>query len=174
MPAPTSKPLPGAAAVSSPLIGNPGATFDPSAVLARALEVEAAAARGAAQPLLRGKNVGLMAASDRTPEAALFRRAATELGARVARIGASLSDASPPADLTHTARLLGRLYDAVECQGLSSALVHRIGAEAGIPVFEAAASDTHPSATLASRLPASAPEDARRFVLQALLLQALG
>ena len=73
--------------------------------------------------------------------------------------------------MLQTARMLGRLYDAVECQGMAADLVHRLGADAGVPVYDAIASQRHPTAKLDGLLGGDSPAlDKRRFVLQAVLL----
>jgi ornithine carbamoyltransferase len=149
---------------------------DTGALLARACELQHAARAGAAPRALRGKNIGVLcAAADDDGDAALFERAASAQGAQVARVHASLSELSSPQEVLHTARLLGRLYDAVDCVGMTPDLVRRIGAEAGVPVFERIASPRHPTARLAAQLDGDASDDARRcLVIQAVLLSALG
>jgi ornithine carbamoyltransferase len=70
--------------------------------------------------------------------------------------------------------MLGRLYEAVECQGLEPALVQQIGQHAGIPVFDGAAMRGHPAEQLAELLGDKTPlADNRCFLLQALLLDAI-
>jgi len=122
------------------------------------------------QTPLRGKNLGLLSEAD-DGDAALFRQAATELGAHVAQIRPSLSGLSTPQEVQHTARMLGRLYDAVECQGMAAALVQQVGVAAGVPVYDGIAGQAHPTARLAALLGGdSSAADNRRFVLQAVLL----
>ena len=146
-----------------------------AALVARASELQRAAADGRRQPLLRGKHLGLMCSDDRALEATLFRRAATELGAHVAHIRPSFGNDGDGADVLHTARLLGRFYDAVECEGLPHALVEQIAAEAGVPVFDGLAEPQHPTAPLAERIGGEcAGADKRRFLLQALLVSTVG
>ncbi len=142
-----------------------------AALLASARTLQRATAAGRIQPLLRGKNLALLCRDDSQPEAVMFRHAATELGAHVAHIGMSLSEHSAPQEVTHTARMLGRLYDAVECQGMAAAVVQKVADEAGVAVYDAIASGDHPTARLADQLDGdSSPAENRRFVLQALLL----
>ncbi len=145
------------------------------AVVAHALALQRAALTGPPQPLLRGKNFGLLCeAESASGEAAMFRRAAMELGAHVAHIRASLSAFGTPQEVQHTARLLARLYDAVECQGMPSVLVYQVGLAVDMPVYDAVASQRHPTARLADLLGAESPaEDRRRFVLQAVLIGSL-
>ncbi|MGZ8260581.1 MAG: ornithine carbamoyltransferase [Caldimonas sp.] len=124
--------------------------------------------------LLRGKKLALLSDSEDAAEAALFRSAASELGAHVSHIRPQLSDLSRPDDLQHTARLLGRLYDAIECQGLAPALVEVVGREAGVPVYDGLATERHPTAHLAGMLGDDEPlERLRTLVLQTVLLSTL-
>jgi ornithine carbamoyltransferase len=147
---------------------------DEKALLDQARSLQRAAAAGRVQPLLRGKNLGLLCADDTQPQALLFRQAASELGAHVAHIGMSLSERSATQEVTHTARMLGRLYDAVECQGLSSPLVQQMADVAGIAVYDGLACHETLIARLAAQLGhEAAVGENRRFVLQALLLHTI-
>jgi ornithine carbamoyltransferase len=148
--------------------------IDETAVLDQARRLQRLAAAGRVQPLLRGKNLGLLCADDTQPQALLFRQAASELGAHVAHIGMSLSERSSTQEVDHTARMLGRLYDAVECQGLPSALVLQMAAEAGIAVYDALAGNDALLARLACQLGDEADLAlSRRHALQALLLHTI-
>jgi ornithine carbamoyltransferase len=145
-----------------------------ASLLSRARLLQHAALEGRIAPLLRGKNFGVLCETQNSEDLALFRRAAEELGAHVATIRPSLSTANSPQEARHTARVLGRLYDAVECQGIDPALVLQIGQYAGIPVYEGAATQDHPTARLAELLGGAAPlADNRRFMLQAWLLESI-
>jgi ornithine carbamoyltransferase len=145
---------------------------DAAALLASARELWHAAAAGQTPKPLRGKNLGLLCDDDQHDDAVLFRRAATELGAHVAHLRSSLSEHSTRLEIENTARTLARLYDAVECQGMPTALVQQVAGQAGMVVFDAIASAQHPSALLAGQLGSGCPSaDARRLVLQAMLLR---
>ncbi len=105
-------------------------------------------------------------------DAAFFRLAATRLGAHVARIRPRLSASSSGLELRRLALILGRLYDAVECQGLSLDLVQKMRVQANVPIYFGLASADHPVALLAAQLTgAASPRDKRLFVLQAALLR---
>jgi len=146
-----------------------------TSLLCRARLLQRAALAGNTPRLLRGKNLGLLCETQPDEAQALFRSAAEELGARVAVMRSDLSLASETQEVQNTARMLGRLYEAVECQGMNPALVERIGQHAGIPVFDGAATKDHPADRLAELLGDRTPlADNRRFVLQALLLEAIG
>ena len=149
---------------------------DITALLAGARMLQRAAQRGPVQPLLRGKIFGLLCEATATghDDAALFCRSAVELGAHVAHIR--------PIQWTHgalqvpqdTARMLGRLYNAVECQGMPAEVVRGLRQHAAVPVFDGVASPHHPTAQVAELLDeVASPADRRRLVLQAVLLSTL-
>ena len=70
--------------------------------------------------------------------------------------------------------MLGRLYDAVVCQGLAPEQVQQLNDAAGVPVFDGLGTAQHIAAHLAALLGSEVPPaDARRFVLQALLIASL-
>ena len=147
---------------------------DMSALLARVHELQSAVRAGTARHALRGKNFGLLCGDAEDEQTALFERAASALGAQVAHVRPSLSEFSSQQDVQHTARVLGRLYDAVDCNGMAPSLVRRIGAEAGVPVFEGIASPQHPTARLVDMLEdGGSDEEKRCLVIQAVLLNAL-
>ncbi len=124
--------------------------------------------------LLRGKKLALLCDSEEADDAALFKSAASNLGAHVSHIRPRLTELSKPDVLRHTARMLGRLYDGVECQGLAPALVEAVGREAGVPVYDGLASAAHPTARLAGLLGAEdMPGKLRQLVLQTVLLSTL-
>jgi ornithine carbamoyltransferase len=147
---------------------------DERALLDQAQALRRAAAAGRLQPLLRGKNLGLLCRDDGTPSALLFRDAAAALGAHVSHIESSRLERSSPQELEHGARMLGRLYDAVECQGLDAGLVRQLGVLSGITVFNGLAADEAQIARLVLQLGDDATSaEHRRLAMQALLLQAL-
>lgn len=154
----------------NPLAFDDMSPHDAKALLTGARSLQRAAQAGRIQPLLRDKNLGLLCEAD-NGDAALFRRAAVELGAHVAHIRPTLSQLSTPQDVRNMARMLGRLYDAVECQGLASDLVQQVASHAGVPIYAGLASRDHPTAALAELLGGDAsPADNRRYLLQAVLL----
>jgi len=149
--------------------------FDAVLATARLLQRDGPGAESS-RLLLRGKNLGLVCESEGDADALLFRSAASALGASVSHIRPDPAGARPPAGtrLLDSARVLGRLYDGIECQGLTAALVRQLGREAGVPVFDRLAGARHPTAKLAQRLAgAGSPEEKRLLILQAVLLFAL-
>jgi len=154
----------------------PPALLDREALLTRARQLQRADAGASTPALLRGKHLGLICEAGSGDDARLFCSAAGALGASVARIRPSVSELGSTSGntLQHTARVLGRLYDGIECQGLAPALVQRLGRDAGVPVFDGLATTQHPSAALASLLDAGDPVEKRRLlIVQAVLLCSL-
>ena len=150
------------------------ASRDAALVLDQARSLQRAAAAGGVPASLRGRNLGLLCAVDDADDAAPFRRAAMELGAQIAHIRPGLTKLSTLPDVRRTARLLRRLYDAIECQGMTSHLAHQMGVDTGIPVFDGVASPSHPTAQLTDLLDGDALNpDKQRFVLPAVLVSTI-
>lgn len=89
---------------------------------------------GSAGPL-RAVRVGLVCADGQAEPVLRFIEAAQGLGAQVTRIDAAraLEDG---AAVEEVARMLGRLYDAVACDGLPLLVVRRLAMAAQAPVLE--------------------------------------
>ena len=122
--------------------------------------------------LLRGKHLGLLCDDEFDSDAGMFRDAAVRLGARVSHIRISQIDSSEPHLLRQTARMLGRLYDGIGCQGVPHDLVRAIRADAGVPVYHDISSARHPAARLMHLLP-EATTDLRPVVLLTVLASTL-
>lgn len=128
-----------------------------------------------AQPL-RGRNIGLVCEDEHSDDANRFERAASALGAQVVRIRPSVAGLDDGPALPQTARVLGRLYDAIECQGLSSGTVARIRQHAGVPVFDRLAEGAAAVRAISTLLdePAAVVPERDGYVLQALLAHSVG
>jgi ornithine carbamoyltransferase len=154
-------------------LGRPS-TSDIEVLLANARMLQRAAEPRFRQSLLKGKNLALMCESAEGADAALFIGAAMELGARVSHIRPGLSDLATPSVRRGMAQMLGRLYDAIECQGLPAELVEQIRLEAGIPVYDGIAGNEHPTARLATLIDGDESEAGKRkLLLQTTLLATL-
>lgn len=90
---------------------------------------------------LQGCQLALLGRPQRGQE---FVEAMEALGARVSHLGAPASDFAAEPGTAKAQRLLGRLYDAIECCGVPAAYVEALDAQAGVPVFNGLAEDTHP------------------------------
>jgi ornithine carbamoyltransferase len=169
---------------AAPLGGSPlslgGTRLDPTSapdlelVLANARRLQQAEDPQQRRALLRGKNVALMCESADSADATRFRDAAAELGAHVAYLRTGLAELQLPDERRHTARMLGRLYQAIECQGLPADFVDELGREAGIPVYDGVATAKHPFARLAQLLgDRGSPESCQQLVIQAVLVSTI-
>lgn len=115
------------------------------ALVGSAHQLRQAAAGSAALPqLLRGRKLALLSDDHASPDAAAFMRAASELGAHVARVRAHNPGEAGRRDPRDMAGLLGQLYDGIECQGLPEAELRQLGRDAGVPVFDGIGSAAHP------------------------------
>jgi ornithine carbamoyltransferase len=89
-------------------------------------------AQTAARPLA-GRNLAVIGCDAANAPIGFVRDAAGELGARVAHLRGDVAFAGEP---VRAARLLGRLYDAIDCEGLDTTILREIDREAGVPVFD--------------------------------------
>lgn len=124
--------MPGTATLSDrcdrPSRGRSGAI---ERIVARARRLRA----GEADRTLRHRNIALLCDDPLAPDALLFCDAASGLGAQVAHVRAELDERSNADEIRRMATMLGRLYDAVECQGMPAALVGLLAESAAVPVF---------------------------------------
>jgi len=151
----------------------PPATDELQALLQRANALTLVAAEH--RQLLQGRRLGLMSIHPEGEDAQLFEQAARGLGAHVSLIPTPTEQRDANAgQLADIGRMLGRLYDTVECQGLSPEIVKRLAEAGNLPMYSGlsgrehwifqVAEDWRVSAALAER---------RRWLIQAVLLATL-
>lgn len=147
---------------------------DIAELLAAARALYRSAVQGNPKPLLRGKKLGLLCEAEDSADADLLCRAAEALGIQVAHIRPGQWQHSGAQEFEDAARMLGRLYDAVACQGLPESVVQRLRQHTEVPLYDGVASPDHPVAQVADQL-AEVPSlaDRRRLVLQALLVKTI-
>ena len=121
------------------------------ATMTAAERLRAQARAGTAGQPLRGKNVALLLGLPTSGNIMSLRRAAQDLGARVAevRFTEPARAAGERDDVLALARMLGRIYDAVDCEALAPATARRIEQEAGVPVYHGLCLEEHPARVLA-------------------------
>ena len=164
-------PLPPTSRAADRPAGGASPIADTEVVLAYARMLQREALGGSRQPWLRDKNIGYLGGAGDGVEEALFCQAATELGANVARISPFPEAVLAKPDVQLTARLIGRLYDAVDWPSAPTELLQRVRSAAGIPIYDGLATARHPTARLAGLLDGeSSIADRRRFVVQAMLI----
>jgi ornithine carbamoyltransferase len=118
-------------------------------LLEMALELKRAKAAGTEQQKLRGKNIALLFEKASTRTRCAFEVAAYDQGAHVSFIGPGDSQLGEKESVRDTARVLGRLYDAIEYRGFEQAIVQELAAHAGVPVYNGLTNQFHPTQVLA-------------------------
>ena len=107
---------------------------------------------GTEQQHLRGKNICLIFEKTSTRTMCAFEVAAMDQGAGVTYLGPSGSQIGHKESMKDTARVLGRMYDAIEYRGFGQAVVEELAAYAGVPVFNGLTDEFHPTQMLADVL----------------------
>ncbi|MCW5657715.1 MAG: hypothetical protein KIT60_08425 [Burkholderiaceae bacterium] len=96
---------------------------------------------------LRGRHVALLC-SGGSGVAPAFERAVTELGGTASLLNADEWRARAGDRIPEAARLLGRLYDAIDCCDLPAEIIEQIETHSGVPVFNGLGKSDHPMALL--------------------------
>jgi len=118
-------------------------------LLRLATELKAAKYAGTEQPRLLRRNIALIFEKDSTRTRTGFEVAAYDQGAHVTYLGPSGSHIGHKESMKDTARVLGRMYDAIEYRGFGQKLAEELAAHAGVPVYNGLTNETHPTQTLA-------------------------
>lgn len=100
------------------------------------------------KPLL-GRNLALLRTSSTGSGMSVLHRAALDLGARVAELRFGDAGTPPQRELGALSRMLGRMYDAIDCGTMPSTVVRQIERDAGVPVYDGLDRDDHPARVLA-------------------------
>jgi ornithine carbamoyltransferase len=104
---------------------------------------------GAEGPRLSGKNIALIFEKTSTRTRAAFEVAAFDQGAHVTYFDPTGSQMGHKESIEDTARVLGRMYDAIEFRGTRQADVEALAANAGVPVYNGLTDEWHPTQMLA-------------------------
>jgi len=107
---------------------------------------------GYEQQKLRGKNIALIFEKTSTRTRCAFEVAAYDQGAHVTYIDPASSQIGHKESIKDTARVLGRMYDAIEYRGFSQQIVEELAKYAGVPVFNGLTDEYHPTQMLADLL----------------------
>lgn len=112
-------------------------------------QLKAAKYTGTEQTHLKDKNIALIFEKDSTRTRCAFEVAAHDQGAHVTYIGPVGSHMGVKESIKDTARVLGRMYDAIEYRGFSQKIVEELAQYAGIPVWNGLTNEAHPTQVLA-------------------------
>ncbi|MFD8228437.1 ornithine carbamoyltransferase [Streptomyces massasporeus] len=112
-----------------------------------------AAKKGGIEPrYLQGRNIALIFEKTSTRTRCAFEVAAVNQGASTTYLDPSGSQVGHKESVKDTARVLGRMYDAIEYRGDSQQKVEELAAHAGVPVYNGLTDDWHPTQMLADVL----------------------
>lgn len=115
-------------------------------------ELKAERAAGREQQRLAGQAIALIFEKTSTRTRAAFEVAAVHQGAATTYLDTSASQIGHKESIEDTARVLGRMYDAIEFRGDRQADVEMLAASAGVPVYNGLTDDWHPTQMLADAL----------------------
>jgi len=101
---------------------------------------------------LRGKNIALIFEKASTRTRCAFEVAAYDQGANVTYLDPESSHIGKKESIRDTARVLGRMYDAIEYRGHSQEIVEELAAWAGVPVYNGLTDEWHPTQMAADLL----------------------
>ena len=104
---------------------------------------------GPEQQHLKGKNICLIFEKASTRTMCAFEVASMDQGAGVTYLGPTGSQIGHKESMKDTARVLGRMYDAIEYRGFAQEKVEELAAHAGVPVFNGLTDEFHPTQMLA-------------------------
>ncbi|AQZ94946.1 ornithine carbamoyltransferase [Halopseudomonas phragmitis] len=121
-------------------------------LLKLAADLKAAKYAGTEMPLLQGKDIALIFEKDSTRTRVGFEVAAFDQGARVTYLGPTGTHIGHKESVKDTARVLGRVYDAIEYRGFGQNIVEELAQYAGVPVYNGLTNEFHPTQILADFL----------------------
>lgn len=101
---------------------------------------------------MQGKNVVLLFQKDLTRTRCAFEVAALDQGAHVTYLGPFGLQFGKKESVADTARVLGRMYDAIEFRGYEQAVVEELAKYSGVPVYNGLTNEFHPTQILADFL----------------------
>ena len=117
-----------------------------------AAELKAAKRDGREEQKLVGKEIALIFEKDSTRTRCAFEVAAYDQGAHVTFIGPSGSHMGHKETVKDTARVLGRMYDAIEYRGFTQETAEELAQWAGVPIYNGLTDEWHPTQILADFL----------------------
>lgn len=121
-------------------------------LLKLASDLKAAKYAGTEVPRLQGKDIALIFEKDSTRTRVGFEVAAYDQGARVTYLGPTGSHIGHKESVKDTARVLGRIYDAIEYRGFGQEIVEQLAKYSGVPVYNGLTNEFHPTQILADFL----------------------
>ncbi len=115
-------------------------------------ELKAAKKEGREEQKLAGREIALIFEKDSTRTRCAFEVAAFDQGGHVTYLGPGGSHMGHKESVKDTARVLGRMFDAIEYRGFSEQTVNELAEWSGVPVYNGLTDDWHPTQILADFL----------------------
>jgi ornithine carbamoyltransferase len=123
-----------------------------SFLLKLSADLKTAKYAGTEVPTLKGKNIALIFEKDSTRTRVGFEVAAYDQGANVTFLGPTGNHIGHKESAKDTARVLGRIYDAIEYRGFGQEIVEELAAFSNVPVYNGLTKEFHPTQILADLL----------------------
>ena len=105
--------------------------------------------------LCEGKSIALIFEKTSTRTRCAFEVAAADLGMHPVYLDANGSQIGKKESIADTARVLGRMFDAIEYRGYAQERVEKLAALSGVPVINGLTNEYHPTQILADLLTVS-------------------
>ncbi|MFI1711571.1 ornithine carbamoyltransferase [Streptomyces griseoruber] len=113
-----------------------------------AATLKAAKRAGTEQPRLTGRNLALIFEKTSTRTRCAFEVAAADQGAATTYLGPGDTHIGAKESIADTARVLGRMFDAIEYRGPAQSLVTALAEHSGVPVYNGLTDTAHPTQSL--------------------------
>lgn len=117
-----------------------------------AAELKAARRAGTERQRLSGRHIALIFEKASTRTRCAFEVAAADQGAATTYLDPSGSHIGHKESARDSARVLGRMFDAIEFRGSAQTVVEELAAHAGVPVYNGLTDEWHPTQMLADVL----------------------
>jgi len=101
---------------------------------------------------LNGKNIALVFEKTSTRTRCAFEVAAADQGAHTVYITPSASQLGHKESIKDSARVFGRMFDAIEYRGFGQKIVEQLAEFSGVPVWNGLTNEFHPTQALADLL----------------------
>jgi ornithine carbamoyltransferase len=113
-----------------------------------AADLKAAKRSGTELPRLTGKHLALIFEKTSTRTRCAFEVAAADQGAATTYLGPGDTHVGSKESIADTARVLGRMFDAIEYRGSAQSIVTELAARSGVPVYNGLTDTAHPTQSL--------------------------
>jgi ornithine carbamoyltransferase len=117
-----------------------------------AAELKAAKRSGTETPALTGRSIALIFEKSSTRTRCAFEVAAYDQGAHVTYLDPSSSQIGHKESAADTARVLSRMFDAIQFRGKAQSTVEELAAFSEVPVYNGLTDEWHPTQMLADFL----------------------